>query len=128
MLTGIEHVAITSNNTKKLADWYVETLGFKIVYTGSKTPPTYFVKAPNGALIELMPAPDPDKPVNEMDTHGYHHIALSTDDFDGDRERLKSLGVEQVGEPKAGAGGVSVAFMKDPEGNIFQLINRINPL
>ena len=53
MFTGIEHFAIASPNPKRLADWYVGNLEFKITfeYAGN-----YFVEAKNGALIEIIPA------------------------------------------------------------------------
>ena len=52
MFTGIEHFAIASPNPKRLAEWYVRTLDFEIVfeYAGN-----YFVEAQNGGLIEIIP-------------------------------------------------------------------------
>ena len=53
MIVGIEHVAIASPDPKKLAQWYVDALGFKINYDSGGT---FFVKAANGSMIEIITA------------------------------------------------------------------------
>ena len=53
MFTGIEHFAIASPNPKELAEWYVRTLDFRHSYEYQGN---YFVRAQNGALIEIIPS------------------------------------------------------------------------
>ena len=53
MFIGIEHTAIASPNPEKLAQWYVDHLGFYINYSYSGN---YFVKAPNGSVLEIIPS------------------------------------------------------------------------
>ncbi|MCU0246825.1 MAG: VOC family protein, partial [Bryobacter sp.] len=53
MIRGIEHTAIAAADVPALADWYVATLGFTINYKGSTA---IFVKAPDGTMIEIIPA------------------------------------------------------------------------
>ena len=50
MVTGIEHTAIASPDPHKLAQWYVEHLGFVINYQSSRSK-TCFVKAPDGRIL-----------------------------------------------------------------------------
>ena len=52
MIDGIEHIAICARDTKALADWYVQTFDFKVVLDNGAG--TYFVKAPGGAVFEIM--------------------------------------------------------------------------
>ena len=47
MVKGIEHTAIASPEPERLAQWYVEHLGFAINYQ-SKNSRTVFVKAADG--------------------------------------------------------------------------------
>ena len=54
MFQGLEHVAISSPNPQNLAAWYVEYLGFHINFTYAGN---YFVKAPNGTMIEIIANP-----------------------------------------------------------------------
>jgi predicted enzyme related to lactoylglutathione lyase len=49
-----------------------------------------------------------------------HMVGLLTDDVYGDVEQLKSKGVEFLGEPEK-FDQVTVATLKDPEGNYIQL-------
>jgi hypothetical protein len=48
VFAGIEHFAIASLDTKRLANWYAATLNFEIVFEQAGA---YFVEAKNGALI-----------------------------------------------------------------------------
>ena len=53
MVQGIEHTAIASPDTERLARWYVDALGFVINYE-SPSSGTFFVKAPNGSMLEII--------------------------------------------------------------------------
>ena len=123
MILGLEHVAIASPEPAKLAEWYVNTLGFTVNY---QSPRTTFVKAPNGSMIEIITAAGDRVP--QTDKHpGLRHLALQVDDFDATYADLKSKNVSFVDEP-GGKGGVKTVFLKDPEGNLLHLIHRETPL
>jgi len=120
---GLEHAAIASPDPRKLAEWYVEHLGFVINYTYDAN---VFVKAPNGAMLEIIPSegdPVPAKPK----TPGLRHLAIWVDDFDGACAELKRQGVELLGEPLNLKGNL-LAFFNDLDGNLLHLINRPQPL
>ncbi len=121
--TGLEHTAIASPDPKKLADWYVETLGFVInyVYDGN-----YFVKAPNGAMLELIPSAG-DSPETGMKTPGIRHIAVMVSDFDAAHAELNSKNVKFLSEPLNNKGN-RLLFFADGDGNILHLIARPQPL
>jgi len=50
-----------------------------------------------------------------------HMVGLATDDVDSDCKRLKSAGVEFVEDP-TDYGTLRIATLKDPEGNLLQLL------
>ena len=50
-----------------------------------------------------------------------HMVGLDSDDVDADFERLVAAGVEFTEQP-ADYGGLRIATLKDPEGNIIQRI------
>jgi predicted enzyme related to lactoylglutathione lyase len=50
-----------------------------------------------------------------------HMIGLTTNDLTGDWKRLKDAGVEFVEDP-TDYGTVTIATLKDPEGNLVQLL------
>ena len=53
MFQGLEHTAIASPDPKRLAEWYVQKLDFRINYTYGGN---YFVRASNGTLMEIIPS------------------------------------------------------------------------
>jgi glyoxylase I family protein len=123
MFSGIEHFAIASPNTKRLAEWYVYNLDFEISfeYAGN-----YFVEALNGALIEIVPS-EGERPETAIRTPGMRHIAVSVDDFDAAFARLKDQGVKFEGEPFTNQGN-RLVFFADADGNLVHLIKRDKPL
>jgi glyoxylase I family protein len=123
MIHGIEHSAIASPDPAALANWYVDTLGFVINYKGSTA---FFVKAPDGSMIEIIAA-EGERGGNTLKTPGLRHLALTVTDFDAVYAELQAKGVHFVGEPLAGK-GVKVVFFTDPEGNYLHLLERETPL
>jgi glyoxylase I family protein len=123
MFSGIEHFAIASPNPKRLADWYVTYLEFKISYEYAGN---YFVEAQDGSLIEIIPA-EGERPGTQMRTPGLRHVAISVQDFDTGYKQLKSQGVIFEGEPYTNEGN-RLVFFKDADGNLVHLIHREKPL
>ncbi len=123
VFSGIEHFAIASPNPKRLADWYAAYLDFEITfeYAGN-----YFIKAANGALIEIVPA-EGERPQTGMRTPGMRHIAVAVADFDAAYRQLQSQGVKFEGEPFTNQGN-RLVFFNDPDGNLIHLIKREKPL
>ena len=123
MIVGIEHVAIASPDPQKLAQWYVETLGFVINYNSGKT---LFIKAPNGSMFEIITSEGGRVPQTLKDP-GLRHVALTVSDFEAAYAKIKAAGVKFVSEPMDSK-GVKVVFFKDPEGNYLHLLKRETPL
>ena len=126
MFQGLEHTAIASPNPEKLANWYVEYLGFHINYSYGGN---FFVKAPNGSLLEIIPASggmEPQTSANFKDA-GIRHLAIAIDHFDQSYEQLQSKGVAFVGEPFTTSGN-RLVFFNDGDGNLLHLIQREKPL
>jgi glyoxylase I family protein len=123
MFTGLEHTAIASPQPAKLAQWYVENLGFVINYQYDGN---YFVKAPNGAMLEIIPAQG-DRAPQGMRDPGLRHVAVSVKDFDQAYDKLKQLQVKFLTEPLENQGN-RLVFFSDLDGNILHLIARPQPL
>jgi glyoxylase I family protein len=126
MFQGLEHTAIASPNPQKLAEWYVEHLGFHINFTYSGN---YFVKAPNGSMLEIIPSEGSRAPQTMANNKnpGIRHLAIASDDFDKAHEELKGKGVHFLGEPMNNQGN-RLLFFNDGDGNILHLIQREKPL
>jgi glyoxylase I family protein len=123
MFLGLEHTAIASPDPAALARWYVDNLGFHINFQYDKF---FFVKAPNGTMLELIPS-DGDRPANSPKTPGIRHLAIAVQDFDDAHRLLQQRGVRFLGEPYENEGN-RLVFFEDGDGNILHLIARRQPL
>lgn len=65
MIKGIEHIAVCAKNSTALTDWYVGMFDWEIVYNNGKG--TFFVKAADGSMLEVMPSDGKDFISNPAD-------------------------------------------------------------
>ncbi|MDK2809622.1 MAG: glyoxylase family protein [Petroclostridium sp.] len=125
MIKGIEHVAIFAKDTAALKDWYIKMFEFRVVYDNGKG--TYFLMAPDGAMIEFVKTGENGGVVGDK-VSGIRHLALSVDNFEEMVDKLLAEKVEVVSEPAVSAAGIKTFFFRDPEGNVLHLIYRPQPL
>jgi glyoxylase I family protein len=123
MFQGLEHTAIASPNPQRLAEWYRDTLDFRINFTYDGN---YFVRAANGTMLEIIPSLG-DRPDGGMKTPGIRHLAIDVEDFDAGYAELQRRGVKFAGEPFANQGN-RLVFFEDCDGNLVHLIKRPQPL
>ena len=123
MFLGLEHTAIASPDPKKLADWYVQHLDFRINHTYDGN---YFVRAADGTMLEIIPSAGERAPA-QMKDPGIRHLAISVADFDSATQELKRRNVTLLGEPLNNQGN-RLVFFTDCDGNLIQLIKRERPL
>ena len=123
MYKGLEHTAIASPDPRRLAQWYVDHLGFHInfEYAGN-----YFVKAPNGTMLEIIPS-EGERTPQAMKSPGIRHLAIAVDSFDAAHEDLKAKSVNFLTEAFTTQGN-RLVFFADADGNIIHLIEREKPL
>jgi glyoxylase I family protein len=123
MFQGLEHTAIASPDPAGLAQWYVDTLGFHINFSYDVF---FFVKAPNGSMLEIIPS-EGARGSNLPKDPGLRHLAIAVDDFDAALAELKRKGVSFAGEPYQNQGN-RLVFFTDKDGNLLHLISRPQPL
>ena len=123
MFTGLEHTAIASPNPLRLAEWYVQFLGFTInfEYAGN-----FFVKAQDGSMLEIIPA-EGERVQQGMKDPGIRHLAVKVTDFDQGYQDLQTKGVNFLAGPYENQGN-RLVFFTDGDGNILHLIARQKPL
>lgn len=130
LFSAIDHSAIACYDTRKQIDWYCRHLGMKVIATSNAEPPAavvgYDEDAAHGAMIELMPVREEGIGPGETPRFcpGLRHLALRVNDFDAACARLKTAGVEFVGEPGLALGGGRIVSFRDPEGNELQIVER----
>lgn len=136
MIVGIHHVAIGVSDFDTALQFYTEALGFEIVERSDINNVTKANQAigldavaakramlkTSNAFIELWqysnPAPK-DLRARACD-YGYPHLALQVDDIQQEYDRLKTHGMEFVGEVVQFEHTACI-YGRDPCGNILEL-------
>ena len=112
----IDHIAIAVNNVEESAKVYQEALGideieFEIVETeGVKVA---ILHLENGRIELMQPTNDssPIKKFLDKKGPGLHHMALETDDIEGEVDRMEGCGVQFLGQIRPGSAGTKVTFI-----------------
>lgn len=111
-LSVIHHISINVSDTNLARDFYVDTLGFKVL----ERPDFGF----NGAWLEIG---DQQLHLIESENHKApegQHFAFHVIDIDEARKELMDKGV-QISEPSELGGVCKQCFFKDPSGNLLEL-------
>jgi predicted enzyme related to lactoylglutathione lyase len=116
MIKQFAGASIWSEDLNNLLPFYRDVLGLKVT-----------IESPG---FVVLGADQPDVPALGLGTHSdvrgrnadpaRHMVGLASDDLTADWRRLKQAGVEFVEDP-TDYGNLSIATLKDPEGNLVQL-------
>ena len=115
MITGLRGASIWSEDLNKLLPFYRDVLGLTVRV---ETPGFVVFGGPNTPALGLGTHSDVR---GRNSDPARHMVGLTTDDVTTDWKRLKGAGVEFVEDPKD-YGNVRIATLKDPEGNLVQLL------
>jgi len=124
MIQLIDHIAITVRDLQETIDFYAK-LGFKPAQR-SETPTQViqFLEAGQARLEVFAPKEKTtSKELGERDL-GMKHIAIKVDDIWKTYEELKARGVVFDSEPWRTSVGNIIAFFKDPNAILLQLLQR----
>src|SRR6266850_8493497 len=119
MSFSVEHLGLAARNPMALKDWYVSTLGGKVIFTDGQTPPIFFVQLPGGVTFALYQANSSMKETSDNKLAGLRHVALRVHSIESARAQLEKNGVKFTETIKPAAGGGQVLFFQDPEGNLL---------
>ena len=118
MIKGLRGATIWSEDLNNLLPFYRDLLGLPVA-----------IQIPGFVVLGELGAP-----ALALGTHSEvrgrnadparHMVGLGTDDVDADWKRLKAAGVEFVESP-TDYGQLRIATLKDPEGNLIQLLQPI---
>ncbi|MEZ9395470.1 VOC family protein [Vibrio splendidus] len=131
MKQNIVHIALVVKDYDEALDFYVNKLKFDLIedtYLPEEDKRWVVVAPPNSTGVSLLLA-RASKPV-QLDFIGNQaggrvFLFLNTDDFWRDYERMTSLGINFVREPKEQGYG-TVAVFEDLYGNLWDLL-QLNP-
>jgi methylmalonyl-CoA/ethylmalonyl-CoA epimerase len=112
----IDHIAIAVNNVEESAKVYQQALGadhveFETVENqGVKVA---IIELENGRIELMQPTNDssPIKKFLDKKGQGLHHMALDTDNIEGEVERMEGCGIQFLGKIRPGSAGTKVTFI-----------------
>jgi len=117
MIKEFSGVTIWSEDLHNLLPFYRDVLGLKV--------------ATESPGFVLFGEDRPDAPALALGTHSEvhgrnndparHMIGFTSDDLSADWKRLKEAGVEFIEDPTDYGEDMTIATLKDPEGNLLQL-------
>ncbi|MEF8907383.1 MAG: VOC family protein [Haloarculaceae archaeon] len=115
------HMCLNVSDADRLADWYVENLGFEHSWeftTADGTGRNVYVADGDG--FELQLSGTEGETEFEQGT-AWDHVAVGVEDVDAAFEAIDHHGVvkEPGDQPEAGA---RTAFVEDPDGHVVELV------
>ena len=124
----IDHIAIAVNDIEASAKVYQKALGIDEIEfetIESEGVRVAIIPMENGRIELIQPTKDesPIKKFLDKKGPGLHHMALETDDIDGEVERMEGCGVQFLGKVRPGSSGTKVTFIhpKSLEGVLAEL-------
>ena len=117
MIKKFAGASVWSEDLNNLLPFYRDVLGLKVIHES----PGFVVLGED----------QPDSATLGLGTHSEvygrnsdsarHMVGFESDDLNADWQRLKGAGVEFIEDPTDYGGDMSIATLKDPEGNLVQL-------
>ena len=124
MINKIDHIAIAVQNLESALETFQNVLGcapgaVTIEEVASENVRVAFITV-GESKIELLEPMSDQSPIAKFlakNGDGMHNIAFQTDDIEQETERLSSLNLHPLGEPKEGAGGKKIVFLHPKQTN-----------
>ena len=112
----IDHIAIAVNDVEESAKIYQQALGVDNVEF--ETVESEGVKVAilhlENARVELMQPTNDSSPIKKFldkKGQGLHHMALDTENIEGEVERMEGCGIQFLGNIRPGSAGTKVTFI-----------------
>lgn len=125
----LEHVALNVADPIKMAKWYVDNLGMKVLREGPAPINARFLADAGGnMMLELYHNPPGAVPNYATMDPLLLHVAFMVDDVDAVRQKLLAAGATSAGEVTTTPAGDKLAMLRDPWGLAIQFLHRAEPM
>jgi lactoylglutathione lyase len=123
-ITGFGHIAIKVKDLDKSLDFYVNKLGFEYFLDLKRDDGTVWIvylRITDTQFLELFPGAEGDRAPGK-EANGVNHLCLTIEDMPATVARMKANGVTMLSEMKQGIDGNPNAWVEDPDGNRYELM------
>ena len=112
----IDHIAIAVDDVEESAKIYQQALGadhIEFETVESEGVKIAIIELENGRIELMQPTNDssPIKKFLDKKGEGLHHLALDTDNIEGEVERMEGCGIQFLGKIRPGSAGTKVTFI-----------------
>ena len=112
----IDHIAIAVDDVEESAKIYQQALGADHVEfetVASEGVKIAIIELENGRIELMQPTNDssPIKKFLDKKGQGLHHMALDTDNIEGEVKRMEGCGIQFLGKIRPGSAGTKVTFI-----------------
>jgi len=131
---NVRHVGMFTDKPEEMINFYIQVLGFKKVWDEKENVKeitgldlnlrTIKLSSDNGSQIELLvPETKLENRRQNYDSGGITHIALTVIDMEEIYNKCIEFDIEMLtGEYYTQESGRNIFFVKDPDGNILELV------
>ena len=120
----MEHIGIPATDPVALKNWYERVLGARTIWDSGETPPAYLVAFAGGGWLEIYAAKEKQAAPDNNSLQGFRHLALRVKSIAEAKAELLQRGVVFTKEPGPAAGGGTVQYFEDLEGNLLHFVER----
>lgn len=118
-----DHTHITSADPKSVVAFYQKAMGLKVIQElelggGNKATDIDM----GGVPVRISASTGADAVLGAL--YGLHHIGMEVDDLMSAAAELKANGAEFIVEPKQTPSGTWMAFVKCPDGTLYELLQK----
>lgn len=117
MIKQFSGVTIWSEDLNNLLPFYRDVLGLKVAMQS----PNFVLLGEDGSDAAALALGTHSEVHGRNADPARHMVGFTSDDLMADWKRLKAAGVEFIEDPTDYGDDMSIATLKDPEGNLLQL-------
>lgn len=136
---GVHHTAMATTDIDAMKRFYCDMFDLRELTSGEwadvpeydamvglpRSSARFVLLGGANVALELFqyatPAPGPAEPDRPVNRPGITHLAFAVEDIDAHYERLSEAGV-RFHAPPSGDSPIRAAYGRDPEGNVFELL------
>jgi len=118
-----EHTHITTPEPDKIIEFYTNVMGAKVIKEIESAGRRLVDVDLGGIPVRISSGTGADKDWTGL-RYGLHHIGLEVDNMDEFIAKMKANDVEIVTEPFQPGPGTKAAFIKCPDGALYEIIEK----
>lgn len=126
LMAAVQHIAYGCADRRRMEAFYTKVFGFKRARVFNPGTAGQFVMLRLGAVcLEFFQAPPEAAEMRATEqTVGYRHLAIEVEDLEAKILEIQAEGLEvdPIVDCSAVTPGLRVAFFRDPEGNVVELM------